>query len=209
MTHDVLNPFSAIQTAAEVLRIKPDNQRMLDVIITSSTQGAAIARNTAVLSRIALEGDVPKSDIALADMLREVRQGFDVQLREAGMEFDIAVAGDLRVEAWPVLIEVFRNFTENAIRYARDGGRIHVEAAADADATTIRFSDFGATIPEHLRSAIFERRTRLHAHGQGSGLGLAIVERIIAAHKGRVWVEAGHPTGNIFCVRLPIHADAN
>lgn len=209
VTHDVLNPFSAIQTAAEVLKMKPDNQRMLDVIITSSTQGAAIARNTAVLSRIALEGDVPKADIGVADMLREVRQGFDAVLRETGMEFDIAVADDLRVEAWPVLIEVFRNFTENAIRYARDGRRIHVEAAVDADATTIRFSDFGATIAEHQRSAIFERRTRLHDHGQGSGLGLAIVERIIAAHRGRLWVEAGHPTGNIFCVRLPIHADAN
>lgn len=37
VTHDVLNPFSAIQSAAEVLKLRPDNQRMLDIIISSST----------------------------------------------------------------------------------------------------------------------------------------------------------------------------
>lgn len=165
VTHDVLNPFTAIQSAAEVLKLRPDNPRMLDIIHTSSIQGAAIVRNTAVLSRIALEGDVPKSDIVLADMLREVRQGFEEALREADMEFDIEIADDVHIEAWPVLIEVFRNFTENAIRYARDGRRIHVEAHIEDDATTIRFSDYGTTIPEHQRSSIFERRTRLQTHG--------------------------------------------
>ncbi|MDH5252889.1 MAG: cell wall metabolism sensor histidine kinase WalK, partial [Nitrospira sp.] len=38
----------------------------------------------------------------------------------------------------------------------------------------------------------------------GTGLGLAIVKHIVEGHGGQVWVEANHPHGSKFVVRLPI-----
>jgi signal transduction histidine kinase len=69
-------------------------------------------------------------------------------------------------------------------------------------------SDAGAGIPPEDHERIFERFFRrgseLRRETQGVGLGLAIVKHIVAAHRGRVWVESRPGQGARFVVELPL-----
>jgi signal transduction histidine kinase len=69
-------------------------------------------------------------------------------------------------------------------------------------------SDAGAGIPPEDHERIFERFFRrgseLRRETQGVGLGLAIVKHIVAAHRGRVWVESQPGQGARFVVELPL-----
>jgi signal transduction histidine kinase len=204
ITHDLISPQSTIRGSAEMLQEDPGNRHLVDVIVRSSAQVGAVAVNASALSRVAIEERIHFEDLALAPMLDEVLVECALELARTGMEVERSLPPDLRLRANPVLIEVFRNYVGNAIRYASEGRRLRIDGFRTDDGTTLRVADFGRTIPAEQRESIFHRRVQLHAGlSIGSGLGLAIVRRIALAHGGAAWVEPNAPKGNIFCIRIP------
>jgi two-component system phosphate regulon sensor histidine kinase PhoR len=69
-------------------------------------------------------------------------------------------------------------------------------------------ADTGIGIPEPDRPRVFERFYRVDKARSrelgGTGLGLAIVKHLVEGLSGHVWVEASHPHGSRFVVRLPV-----
>jgi two-component system phosphate regulon sensor histidine kinase PhoR len=117
--------------------------------------------------------------------------------------------------------QVLTNLLDNAIKYTPAGGTITVSAAlapsprpSERPATAIDLSvaDTGIGIPEQDRPRVFERFYRVDKARSrelgGTGLGLAIVKHIVEGHGGHVWVEANHPHGSRFVVRLPLGGKA-
>jgi two-component system phosphate regulon sensor histidine kinase PhoR len=109
------------------------------------------------------------------------------------------------------------NLLDNAIKYTPSGGTITVaaklaatvgNAELSARAIELIVADTGLGIPEADRPRVFERFYRVDKARSrelgGTGLGLAIVKHIIEGHGGQVWVEANHPQGSRFVVRLPL-----
>jgi len=118
------------------------------------------------------------------------------------------------------LVQVLTNLLDNAVKYTPVGGTITVDARfapASADKMIdLSVADTGIGIPEPDRPRVFERfyradKARSRELG-GTGLGLAIVKHLVEGLSGQVWVEAAHPHGSRFVVRLPVsstHAAAN
>jgi two-component system phosphate regulon sensor histidine kinase PhoR len=119
------------------------------------------------------------------------------------------------------LVQVLTNLLDNAVKYTPAGGTITVGAKlapllgnVDPPVGTIELSvaDTGIGIPEEDRPRVFERFYRVDKARSrelgGTGLGLAIVKHIVEGHGGQVWVEANHPQGSRFVVRLPIGTTA-
>jgi two-component system, OmpR family, phosphate regulon sensor histidine kinase PhoR len=117
------------------------------------------------------------------------------------------------------LTQVLTNLLDNAVKYTPAGGTIIVNSrlvdGTGADGTSDRaieltVSDTGIGIPEQDRPRVFERFYRVDKARSrelgGTGLGLAIVKHIVEGHGGQVWVEANHPHGSKFVVRLPIRS---
>ena len=115
------------------------------------------------------------------------------------------------------LAQVLTNLLDNAIKYTPAGGTITVSAALapssrtserPATAVDLSVADTGIGIPEQDRPRVFERFYRVDKARSrelgGTGLGLAIVKHIVEGHGGHVWVEANHPQGSRFVVRLPL-----
>ena len=113
------------------------------------------------------------------------------------------------IEADPSRIaQVASNLLTNAIRYNRDGGRVHVTVAAMHGAAVLTVSDTGVGIPEESQPHVFERfyrvdKARSREEG-GSGLGLAICRSIVEAHGGTIACESQPGQGSTFTVRLPM-----
>ena len=81
-----------------------------------------------------------------------------------------------------------------------------------AGSIDLSVADTGIGIPEQDRPRVFERFYRVDKARSrelgGTGLGLAIVKHIVEGHGGQVWVEANHPHGSRFVVRLPLGTTA-
>jgi len=104
------------------------------------------------------------------------------------------------------LQQVLVNLLSNAIKYSPQGGPIDVNIRTCRDRVTVSVSDHGVGIAPEEAPHVFERffRAKSTRRLEGDGLGLYICKSIVAAHGGRIWVEAaGHGHGSSFRFVLP------
>lgn len=116
----------------------------------------------------------------------------------------------------PVLAEVdevklslaISNLVENAIKYNREGGYVHVSLNADHKFFYVKVEDSGIGIPEESIPHIFERFYRVDKSRSreigGTGLGLSIARNAIIMHRGSVKVYSKEGEGTTFTVRVPL-----
>ncbi|MFQ5436793.1 MAG: ATP-binding protein, partial [Anaerolineae bacterium] len=120
---------------------------------------------------------------------------------------DLTLQGDI-----DLLIRLFLNLLDNAIKFTPEGGKVAVAAQWENGQVNIAISDTGPGIPAEHLPHLFERfyrvegdRTRRrqdHSQG-GAGLGLAIAYEIARAHGGQLAVESQSNQGTVFIVHLP------
>lgn len=100
------------------------------------------------------------------------------------------------------------NLVENAIKYNKKDGWVHVTLNADHKYFYVRVEDSGIGIPEDSLEHIFERFFRVDkSHSReikGTGLGLAITRNAILMHRGAIKAHSKEGEGTIFTVRIPL-----
>ena len=101
---------------------------------------------------------------------------------------------------------------DNAIRYSRPNGKVHLGSRIAGDEVAIVVRDHGIGIDEDELPRVFERFVRGHrarAHrADGSGIGLSIAQAIVKAHRGHIEIQSWPEEGTevrIVLARLPIH----
>ncbi len=103
---------------------------------------------------------------------------------------------------------VFTNLVENAIKYNRDGGWIHVTLNSDQQYFYFKVEDSGIGIPKESLDHVFERFYRVDkSHSReigGTGLGLAIVRSTVLLHRGAIRVDSTEGKGSTFTMRIPL-----
>jgi signal transduction histidine kinase len=113
------------------------------------------------------------------------------------------------VEGSPMMLRrLFVNLVSNALKFHRpDTAAVvvvdAVDAAEGAGECTIRVTDNGIGVPIDARDSVFAIYRRLDRSIPGSGIGLAICQRIVLAHRGRIWIEEGIDGGTRVCFTLP------
>lgn len=104
------------------------------------------------------------------------------------------------------LATLLRNLVDNAVRFAREGGRVLVACGVGPEGPWLSVADDGPGVPEH--GAIFQRFYRLPgSQGCGSGIGLSLVAAIARLHGARIGTGAGL-AGKGFAVRVAFAAVA-
>lgn len=103
----------------------------------------------------------------------------------------------------------FTNLIENAIKYNREDGWVHVSLNADHQYFYLKVEDSGIGIPQDSIEHIYERFYRVDkSHSReigGTGLGLAITRSAILMHRGAIKVFSTEGEGTIFNVRIPLN----
>lgn len=119
----------------------------------------------------------------------------------------LVVSGDVRL-----LIRLFLNLLDNAVKFSPNYGRVIISAQQAAGRVEVVIRDNGPGIAREHLPHLFERffrgegsRGRGGNSGSegGSGLGLAIAYEIAWAHDGVIEVESEPGKGATFVVRIP------
>jgi signal transduction histidine kinase/ActR/RegA family two-component response regulator len=107
------------------------------------------------------------------------------------------------------LAQVVGNLLNNAAKYTKEGGRVCLTVAHEADQMVLLVQDTGIGISPEMLPHIFElfmQGDRSLDRSQGGlGIGLTLVRQLIELHQGSVQARsAGANQGSEFLVRLPL-----
>jgi len=105
------------------------------------------------------------------------------------------------------LHQVVLNLLQNAVRYNREGGEIHLSTMSDEAHAVLSVTDSGMGIAAEDIPHLFDRfyradKARSRAQG-GVGLGLSICKSIVDTHGGTISVESEPGIGTTFTVKVP------
>lgn len=97
---------------------------------------------------------------------------------------------------------LFQNLISNAIKFKKKGAQPVIQISAEEKPThyLFAFKDNGIGIEEQYKERIFIVFQRLHNKDEyaGTGIGLATCQKIVAMHKGEIWVESSPGAGSTF-----------
>ena len=148
--------------------------------------------------------------VRLAALVDEVLAVLATEFERANVEPLNAIAYHLPlVQADPdMLMRVFSNLCDNALRHTPPGGTVTFDAVQYGSQLVVSVADSGEGIPTGALPRVFDRFYRADSSRQamtgGSGLGLAIVRAIVEAHGGTIWAENVPNSGAALLFTLPL-----
>lgn len=211
VSHELKTPLQGIIGSAELIEngmVKPDDlPRFVGHIHAEAARLVTLIDDIIRLSQLD-EGDaMPTEPVDLLAVSQEAAG--NLQDAAAARGVTVGVTGQPAVipGVRRLIYEIVYNLCDNAIKYNRDGGRVDVTVAADADGSSITVADTGIGIaPEH-QGRVFERFYRVDkSHSKasgGTGLGLSIVKHAVQYHHGRIELESTPGTGTTIRVVFP------
>ena len=211
VSHELKTPLQGIIGSAELIEngmVKPDDlPRFVGHIHAEAARLVTLIDDIIRLSQLD-EGDaMPTEPVDLLAVSQEAAE--NLQDAAAARGVTVGVTGQPAVipGVRRLIYEIVYNLCDNAIKYNRDGGRVDVTVAADADGSSITVADTGIGIaPEH-QSRVFERFYRVDkSHSKasgGTGLGLSIVKHAVQYHHGRIELESTPGMGTTIRVVFP------
>ena len=148
--------------------------------------------------------------VSIQTLLQSLRSDLEIPLQEKGITLGWDISEKLIINGnRNLLYSIFRNLTDNVIRYAGNNVNIFISNyRKDADFYYFSYSDTGVGIEEQHLNRIFERFYRI-SEGRtrdtgGSGLGLSIVKNAILFHKGSIAVKNRTGGGLEFLFKLKL-----
>ncbi|MDS4025811.1 MAG: ATP-binding protein [Candidatus Contendobacter sp.] len=218
LAHEIKNPLTPIQLAAERIRHKylkqfDDEQgRVLDRgTHTIIQQVQAMKEMVDAFNEYARPPRLQLAPLDLNEFVAEVLYLY--RDYPAGVEIKLELAQEsLPVNADKVrLRQLLHNLVKNAIEAIRDGhgstlwigtSRAHV---VGADCAELSVRDDGPGFPNTILANAFE--PYVTTKPKGTGLGLAIVKKIVEEHGGWIQLESPPEGGARIVIRLPLLRD--
>lgn len=138
----------------------------------------------------------PLEEVNLHQLLKTLKRDLSISLEENESKLHWKIPKNLNINANKNLVySIFRNLTENSIRYAGKGKSIEIHLInEDKEFYYFNFFDNGPGISDEKHfNRIFERFYRINEGRTrdtgGTGLGLSIVKNAVNFHKGKITVK--------------------
>jgi nitrogen fixation/metabolism regulation signal transduction histidine kinase len=215
LAHEIKNPLTPIQLAAERLRRKvmqelPDKEReILDrATHTIVAQVEALKSMVNAFSDYAQAPRLNMVAMRLEPLVREVVDLYDHEHARAKFDLNFVDPNTRVVADIGRLRQLLHNLIKNALDATEHtvGACVEIKGAVSADVSRrlyeLNVSDNGPGISESMRERLFEPYATTKS--KGTGLGLAIVKRIVEEHGGSVRVDNNSGGGATFRVYLPL-----
>jgi two-component system phosphate regulon sensor histidine kinase PhoR len=218
-SHDLRTPISSIRLLVDTLttnfgRNPERDTRLLGKIAGETDSLQHMTQELIDLSMIESGKVIIRMvPVNFADIVKDAVEVMATQAEQKKLEVINDTPSNLRVLADPDQTKrVITNVMHNAVKFTPKNGQIRITATCDDQMATVRIKDTGPGIPPQDRARVFERFYQVDAARSvqtgGSGLGLSIAKHIIEAQGGKIWAEAGVPSGACIAFTLPLETSA-
>jgi signal transduction histidine kinase len=198
ITHELKTPVTGIRGCLEtILEHTLDAEKEHYFVQKAYDQVLVLSELIQDMGLLTKIEDAPQSfqaeQINISHLLEGLKKDLEFPLQEKNIKMEWNIPENITITGnRNLLYSIFRNLTDNAIRYAGDDITIQIQKYnEDKDFYYFSYSDNGIGIPkEHHLNRLFERFYRI-SEGRtrdtgGSGLGLSIVKNAILFHKGTI-----------------------
>lgn len=184
--HELKTPLAAIRVQAQVAMTTPDaaaQQLAMERVVQGVDRSARLASQLLLLARLDVNERIPVGSVTLDEQVTIAVADHLAQAdaRRITLACELSHTPPALADATLVGI-LLANLLDNAIKYGREEGQVHIATRHDDDSVWLTVCDDGPGVPADDRERLTDRffRGRLAHTATGSGLGLSIVARIVA-----------------------------
>jgi len=210
VSHEIKSPLANIEGYSTLLQdenlTQEERNFYTQIIIDSTKQLSNMTNNILKLSKLENQELVfNKTKFKLDEQIREALLILESQWSSKNINLFLELPPTIYYGNEDLLMHVWLNILENAIKFTNDNGNITVELDTSND-ITVKIIDDGIGMSKETCNHVFEKfyqgdKTR---NVIGNGLGLALAKKIIDLCNGNIEVKSELNKGATFIVKLPI-----
>lgn len=211
-SHELMTPIGILQNKIENLMGEPEigdlvQERLIGMQKTLNRL-KRIVHSLLLISRIENDQFTKKESVKVFELFEDILDEIGHRLSEKNISLETYLSKDIVLKNInrDLLFQMIYNLINNAIRYNKESGFIHIKDRFNADGTyAIDLIDSGIGIPKEEISTIFNRfkKANKSEDSGGYGLGLSIVKSIADYHQISISVESDLEKGTHFGISFP------
>lgn len=216
--HDLRHPFTKgsfkVLDAMLMGKLGPLTQEQYHALANIQTDAKFVENHITELVNPETSGALKKRQTKMNDLLKTVGERYTYFAGLSGIDFRlVSPPDDVWVQCDPDVIQyrVFNNLLDNAMRHTPAGGVVELgvrSVGKGAMAQCFVRNTGGTPIPKEAILHLFERGSASKRPTSGqvglAGLGLFNVEKVVAAHGGKIEVKSSADEGTVFEFTLPL-----
>ncbi len=211
VAHEFKTPINAIEGYASLLQDhhqSPEEQETyIEKILFNTRRLSTLTGNILLLSKINNQSIRPQRTVfRLDEQIRQAIVALEQKWTEKNIDFDVELDKVTYSGYESLLLHVWSNLIDNAIKFDPPGGMICLRLRQADDEAVFTIDDNGPGIAPEEQERIFHKFYQSDSSREmsGNGLGLALVKQIVEFSGGTVSVENLPEAGCRFTVRLPM-----
>ena len=216
VSHELKTPLTSMKVLADSLVQMPDvpveyyREFMEDISAEIDRENAIIADLLTMVKLDKTQAEMNIQPHNINKLLELILKRLRPIAEKQNIEMVLESFREVTAEVDEVKLTLaLTNFVENAIKYNKENGWVHVSLDANHKFFFVKVIDSGCGIPEEAQEHIFERFYRVDkSHSReigGTGLGLAIAKNIVLMHKGIIEISSVVDEGTTMTVRIPLN----
>lgn len=211
VSHEFKTPINAIEGYASLLQDHQQSQAEQDIyiekILFNTRRLSTLTGNILLLSKINNQSIHPQRTVFLLDeQIRQAIVALEQKWTEKDIDFDVELDKLSYSGYESLLIHVWTNLIDNAIKFDPQGGMISLRLRQADGSAVFTIDDNGPGVAPEEQERIFHKFYQSdNSHVMdGNGLGLPLVKKIVEFSGGTITLENLPEAGCRFTVRLPM-----
>lgn len=211
VSHEFKTPINAIEGYASLLQDHQQSQDEQDAyiekILFNTHRLSTLTGNILLLSKINNQSIHPQRTVfRLDEQVRQAIVALEQKWTEKDIDFDVELDKISFSGYESLLLHVWSNLIDNAIKFDPQGGMIALRLRQAEGTAVFTIDDNGPGVAPEEQERIFHKFYQSdNSHVMdGNGLGLPLVKKIVEFSGGTVTLENLPEAGCRFTVRLPL-----
>ena len=220
ISHDYRTPLANLMGAASSIRDQCERlstaqlRNLAQTVLDEAQHLNRMTTNTLHLARLdaaplSIHKDWESLEEILGSVLSKTRMRYPNQRIQIGLPAQLPL---IHCDAI-LLIQLFDNLIENAIKYSPPGSLLGIQAKLHHAAIQVGVLDEGSGIDDLWKEKVFQAFERVHTQAdasqvhqlrRGMGVGLAVCKAIAKVHGATIWAADRAPQGTALWLSLPL-----